>query len=233
MSSTPEEPEDLRPYDLLQVLAHLEVETGPTAWHTEILTSSGKLGLLWDGPPDSERVLVMCGGAVGGVLGPAGGMYFDLARALAEEGVNSVRVDYRRPGDLAACILDIAVAVDLAQRCGGKRFVVVGHSFGGAVAIGAAAALPDLVAGVVSLAGQSAGCEAAKELNGVPLLLLHGENDEIIPFGAAETVRHIAGYGAVVKLPGTGHLLTESGEELRRRLPRWLLAALGGDAQPY
>jgi pimeloyl-ACP methyl ester carboxylesterase len=31
----------------------------------------------------------------------------------------------------------VAVAVDLAQRCGGKRFVVMGHSFGGAVAIGA------------------------------------------------------------------------------------------------
>jgi len=83
-------------------------------------------------------------------------LYFDLARALATEGVNSVRVDYRRPGDLVTCVLDVAVAVDLAQRCGGKRFVVMGHSFGGAVAIGAAASLPDLVTGVVTLAGQSA-----------------------------------------------------------------------------
>lgn len=233
MSSTPPEANDLRPYDLLKSLAHIEVETGPSSWHTEVLSTSGKLGLLWDGPPDSERVLVMCGGAIGGVLGPAGGLYFDLARGLAVEGVNSVRVDYRRPGDLAACILDVAVAVDLAQRCGGKRFVVMGHSFGGAVAIGGAASLPDLVTGVVTLAGQSAGCEAATELNGVPLLLLHGEDDEIIPVGAAETVRAIAGYGAVVVLPGTGHLLTESGEELRLRLPRWLLGALGDGAQPY
>jgi len=70
VSTTPEDQpaEPVRPYDLLKALAHVEVETGPTAWHTEILSRSGKLGLLWDGPPDAERVLVMCGGAVGGWL---------------------------------------------------------------------------------------------------------------------------------------------------------------------
>jgi len=46
-------------------------------------------------------------------------------------------------------------------------------------------------------------------------------------------VRAIAGYGAVTVLPGTGHLLNESGEELRLRLPRWLLGALGDGAVPY
>src|SRR5262249_28355231 len=138
-----------RPFDLLEALDHVEVATGPDTRHTETLTWKGKLGLIFDGPPEAEQVLVMCGGALGGLLGPAGGLYSDLARTLAAQGVGSVRVDYRRPGDLTACVVDVAVAIELAQRLGGSRFVVAGHSFGGAVAIGAATALAELVTGVV------------------------------------------------------------------------------------
>jgi pimeloyl-ACP methyl ester carboxylesterase len=222
-----------RPLDLLEVLDHVEVDTGGDSRHAEILTRAGKLGLLFDGPEDAERVLVMCGGALGGVLGPAGGLYYDLARTLAGQGVGSVRVDYRRPGDQNACVLDVAVAIDLAQRTGAGRFVVIGHSFGGAVAIGAGAALLELVGGVVCLAGQSAGCAPAADLGGTPLLLLHGENDEIIPVAAVDTIRLIAGHGEVVRFPGTGHLLHEVAEDLRRRLPPWVLGALGDGPAPY
>lgn len=221
-------PDDLSPLDLLEALAHIEVATGPRSRHTEILTRAGKLGLLWDGPPDAARVLVACGGALGGFLGPAGGLYFDLAGTLADAGVATVRVDYRLPGDLSACVLDVAVAIELARHHDGSRFVVLGHSFGGAVAIGVGAIIADLIAGVVSLAGQSAGCEPAAELGRIPLLLVHGEKDEIIPSAAAEAVRQMAGHGELVMLPGTGHLLDESGALLRAHLPPWILGAFQG-----
>jgi pimeloyl-ACP methyl ester carboxylesterase len=222
-----------RPLDLLDVLDHMEVETGGGSRHAEILTRQGKLTLLFDGPEDADRVLVMCGGALGGLLGPAGGLYFDLARVLAEHGVGSVRVDYRRAGELNNCVLDVAVAIDLAQRTGGNRFVVVGHSFGGAVAISAGAALLELVSGVICLAGQSAGCAPAADLNGTPLLLLHGEDDEIIPVGAVDTIALMAGYGEVVRFPDTGHLLHEMAADLRSRLPRWILGALNHTPGSY
>jgi hypothetical protein len=189
--------------------------------------------MLRHGEPDDGRVLVLCGGAFGGLLGPAEGLYHHLGSVLAEIGVCTVRVDYRIPGHLTSCILDVAVAIDLAHRGGGSRFVVVGHSFGGAVAIGTAVNLPDLVVGVATLATQSAGCERAALLGPRPLLLIHGADDDIIPVGASETVRTFAGQGEVVVLPGTDHMLTAVAEELRRRLPPWILRAFDGEAGPF
>jgi hypothetical protein len=39
-------------------------------------------------------------------------------------------------------------------------------------------------------------------------------------------VAEIAGGGEVVILPGAGHLLTEAGEEIRRRLSEWIPSVL-------
>lgn len=228
--SAPSEPEaPQRPLELIEPLDITEVVTGPMSRHSEVLTWSGRLGLLWNGTPGAERVVVTCGGALGGVLGPAGGLYHDLGRALEADGIATVRVDYRRPGNLASCVFDVAVAIDVAIREGSTQFVIVGHSFGGAVAISAAAAMPDVVVAVVSLAGQSAGTESAKELADRPLLLVHGETDEIIPVGSVHAIRHTAGHGEVVLLPATGHLLHEAADDLRARLPGWIRRAFDAD----
>ena len=79
-----------------------------------------------------------------------------------------------------------------------------------------------MVAGVVTFATQSAGCELAAGLEGKPLLLFHGDRDEILPFEASEMVRMIAGHGELVRLPGDGHLLAKSGDVLWERLEEWL-----------
>jgi pimeloyl-ACP methyl ester carboxylesterase len=133
-----------------------------------------------------------------------------------------LRVTYRRPNDLDACCLDLAAAVQLAAEGGAERVVVMGHSFGGAVAVRVAVAMPEVVAGVVTFATQSAGCEVAAGLRGRPLLLFHGDRDEILPLQASEVVRAIAGRGELVVLPGDGHLLARSAEVLDDRLDEWL-----------
>jgi pimeloyl-ACP methyl ester carboxylesterase len=234
MAAGPDDADDQRPLDLVGVLDLTEVEPGNGSRHTEILTRAGRLGLLWDGDPDGDgRVLVTCAGAFGGFLGPAGGLYFDLARTLTAAGVTTVRVDYRQPNHLPSCVVDVAVAVDLAERCGGTRFVVVGHSFGGAVAIGAGAAMPEHVVAVATLATQSAGCESAADLGGRPLLLVHGDADAVIPASSSSHVRRIAGHGEVVVLPGAGHLLAEVAQDLRDRLAPWVLSAFDGPPPPF
>jgi pimeloyl-ACP methyl ester carboxylesterase len=81
---------------------------------------------------------------------------------------------------------------------------------------------------VVTFATQSAGCEVAGGLQGKPLLLFHGERDEILPIEASEMVRMIAGSGEVVRLPGDGHLLDKSADALWERLEEWLPAVLAG-----
>jgi pimeloyl-ACP methyl ester carboxylesterase len=116
---------------------------------------------------------------------------------------------------------DVSAAADLASRAGGRRFVVVGHSFGGAVAIQAGVVLGEHCRGVVTLATQSAGCELAGELQ-APLLLIHGLNDEILPPETSNVVQMLAGQGEVVLLPGTGHLLAEAAGDVRSRTEAWI-----------
>lgn len=219
------------PIGRLRPLAVQEVTVAPGLRHVELFTLDGLLTLLWHDAPASEAAVVACGGAMGGLLGPADGMYHDLGTALSARGVAVVRVGYRRPGDLAACVVDVAAATELLAGRGTRRVVIVGHSFGGAVAVRVGAALSGTVAGVVTLATQSAGCEVATELRGRPVLLVHGDADELLPVAASETVRHLAG-GELVVLEGAGHLLTQSGRELRRLLPDWIVAVLGSGSPP-
>jgi fermentation-respiration switch protein FrsA (DUF1100 family) len=214
------------PYERLGVLARQEVEVLPGLRHVELFTAGGLLTLLWHGEPTAGAAVVACGGALGGLLGPADGLYHDLGVALVAEGIATVRVGYRRPNDLPACVLDAVVAAELVARQGAARLVALGHSFGGAVAIQLGAVLPDLVAGVVTLATQSAGCEVADRLAGRPLLLVHGEADPLLPPACSETVRALAGGGELVVLPGAGHLLSEAGDDLRGRLRSWIVGVL-------
>jgi hypothetical protein len=218
------------PLELLEALATEDVEVGPDLHHLEIYTMRGLLTLLWHGDPQAERVVVMGGGGMGGLLGPAGGLYFDLGRQLAARGIGTIRVGYRKPNDLGRCVLDMAAAADLATRTGGQRFVTVGHSFGGAVALQVGIVLGAHCAGVVMLSTQSAGCEDGAALGDTPLLLLHGDRDEILPPDTSAVVRSIVGHGELVILPGAGHLLNEAHDELRDRLMSWIPEHL--DAAP-
>lgn len=219
------------PIGLLRPLAVQEVEVAPRLRHRELFTLGGLLTLVWHDAPASEAAVVACGGAMGGLLGPAEGLYHDLGTALSARGIAVVRVGYRRPGDLAACVVDVAAATDLAVRRGARRVVVVGHSFGGAVAVRVGVALPGVVAGVVTLATQSAGCEVATKLRGRPVLLVHGDADELLPVATSETVQRLAA-GDLVVLAGAGHLLTQAAAELRSLLLDWIPAALVDAAAP-
>ncbi|HEX4979792.1 MAG TPA: alpha/beta hydrolase [Acidimicrobiales bacterium] len=222
-----------RPLDLLRSLAIQETSISPTFHHVEMYTAGGLLTLLWHGDRTEDRYVLMGAGAMGGLLGPADGLYHDLGVTLAEQGIGAVRVGYRQPNELEACVLDMAVAGDLASRAGGERFVTMGHSFGGAVAVGCGVALPSHVVGVVTLSTQSAGCEQAGRLAGKKLLLVHGDRDELLPVMCSEVVNELAGgHGEIVVLPGAGHLLNQgdTGEVLRRRLLEWIPGVLESPA---
>ena len=213
------------PYERLGVIGRQAVEIAPDLRHVELFTMEGLLTVLWHGPTDAERAVLAVGGAMGGLLGPADGLYHDLGCRFAAEGIATIRVSYRRPNDFGRCVLDGLAVADLAARGGARRFVTMGHSFGGAVAVQLGMAMGDFTVGVVTLATQSAGCEDAEGLAGTPLLLLHGDRDELLPVFASEVVHQLAGGdGELVVLPGAGHLLTEAGDELRSRLTAWIPA---------
>jgi alpha-beta hydrolase superfamily lysophospholipase len=221
------------PLDALGVIGSQDVMVTPTLRHAEFFTMRGLLTLLWHEPsenaprPPVPAAIVACGGAMGGLLGPAEGLYQRLGVRWAARGVPVLRVDYRKPNDMDRCCVDVAAAVQLAVVAGGaQRVVVMGHSFGGAVAVQTGIVLSSLCAGVVTFATQSAGCEEA-ELLTAPLLLFHGDRDEILPMQASEVVRAIAGSGELVVCEGDGHLLAKSAELMMAKLDEWLPAALG------
>ena len=230
------DPESKRPFDNLGALAVENVEVKKGLRHFEIYTMHGLLSVLWHGDPKAKEVVMMMGGAMGGLLGPARGLYHHLGEDLAAKGIGTMRVGYRTPNALDACVFDVGAAADLANRNGAERFVVVGHSFGGAVAINLAVGLRKRCVGVVTLATQSGDCQIVADLGDVPLLLLHGDKDEMLPPKASETVLEWArGKGELVILPGAGHMFREAEDDVRRRLAEWIPKAFrkssGADKQ--
>jgi hypothetical protein len=209
---------------MLEALARQEVVLSPTSRHLEVFTLRGLLTVLWHGDPDAEAAVVLGGGAMGGLLGPADGLYHWLGEELGASGsgIGVLRVGWRRPNDLDLCTLDLLAAADLAVRAGATRVVTGGHSFGGAIAVRAGMAMGEWTRGVVTFATQSAGCEGAGGL-AAPLLAFHGDRDELLPVQASQVVAELCGGQAeVVVCPGAGHLLTEAGEDLRARVPDWI-----------
>jgi hypothetical protein len=219
------------PLSALRVLAGVEVPVTDSLDHLEMFTPEGLLTVLWHGAADLEQVVLMVGGAMGGLLGPGRGLYQRWGELLSADGIGVLRVGYRVPNDLDRCLHDTLAAAELAARRGARSFVVLGHSFGGAVAIQAGAALGDLAAGVVTFATQTGGAEAAESLQ-CPLLLLHGDRDELLPHLASEMVHMIAPDSELRILEGAGHLLSEADTELHDLVADWVRARLAAHTPP-
>lgn len=190
----------------------------------EVVTLAGVIPCVRHGGVGDGEVAaaIFVGGALGGLSGPAGGLYQRVA-----ERTGGVRLHYRRPGDLDACISDVVLLADLLIQRGCRRVLTVGHSFGGAVAVGAGIALGTRCAGVVTLATQAPGCERVDELV-APILVVHGEDDAILPDLASRLVHDLAGGPKeLLLLPGEGHLLSGAADLLDRRVAEFALAVLG------
>lgn len=178
----------------------------------------------------ASRGAVWIGGVGGGFDTPARGLYPRLAGDLRDHAIQSLRVRFRYPTKLDEAVHDTLAGLDFLAGQGVERAAVIGHSFGGAVAIQAAAARPDLVRAVVTLATQGYGTDAAQTLD-VPLLLIHGEADEILAPQCSMYVHRMAREPKkLVLMPGAGHCLDETAEAVCREVGDWLKEGLGAGA---
>lgn len=155
------------------------------------------------------------------------------AGALAAAGYPTALIEYRRePGHPDPMVADITSALHhVADQTPGVGVLLVGHSAGGHLAL-LAATRDDLpVSGVLALAPVSSlaeadhldlddgavrsllGCSAEERPDldpgtlpppRVPVVVVHGEDDSLVPVGMSETYAHRSGVGLRV-LPGTGH----------------------------
>ncbi len=162
-------------------------------------------------------------GAGGGLGGPAGGLYERLGRELQVEGILSLQAAYRHPGRLHECIEDVLTGVHFIESMGIERIALVGHSFGGAVVISAGVAARAVI-GVAALSSQTTGASAVAQLSPKALLLMHGEDDEVLPASSSASLYRSAREPKQLLLyPGCRHGLDQCRDAIDRDLSGWLL----------
>ena len=170
--------------------------------------------------------IIWVSGSLGGLDGPSFGIFKTLSATLVKDGISSLRLDYRLPGDFDQCVHDVLVGVNFFKESGVDNIALVGHSFGGAVVI-MAATMSTEVRAVIGLSSQTYGADRVGELSPKPLLLIHGDRDRNLP---ARSSWHIFVHAKepkeIVIYKGSGHFLRECHQELYELLRSWLIDKL-------
>lgn len=195
-------------------------------WSPTFVTNRGNIPARYHPVPEIQKPVlggvVWVGGARGGLDGPARGLYPEACRRLQQKRVAGLRLHYRHPNDFEECVTDTLLGMEFLLEEGFQRLVLVGHSFGGAVVIDAAAMSKHTKA-VVSISTQTYGTERAPDVSPRPLLLIHGSDDEILPCSCSKEVFERARHPKqLVLFPGARHGLDEVRERLLDLLVEWI-----------
>lgn len=199
----------------------------PGEMELEIETSRGAIKAFFTPVEGKTGVALFLGGAGGGVRGPANGSYVTLAGELALKGVSALRLEYREAGEFEECVMDALAGCSFLKGIGAERAVVIGHSFGGAVAVKTGELAP-LISAVCGLSSQRFGTFEVERLS-KPLLLIHGSQDEVLDQQASKDIFERAREPKrLVILEGDGHGLTQHADEVRSLVTQFVLEHAGG-----
>jgi alpha/beta superfamily hydrolase len=217
------DPGDFLSIQLLNVAAR---QISASLFHVALQTSRGEIPGLLHPCEGGTGAVVWVSGAIGGLDGPADKLYARLGEGLVAEGITSLRLNYRVPGELDECVLDTLAGVAFLKGIGAERIALVGHSFGGAVVI-SAGVVSDAVTAVAALSSQTYGATGAAQLSPKPLLLVHGELDAHLAASCSQLIYDWAQEPKkAVFYPGAGHGLRECAGEVTALLQEWLTAQL-------
>ncbi len=229
---------DLR---ILRVAA-APIDEALTALRIRLETTRGTIeGILH--PVEGGTSAVICvSGATGGLDGPADGLYARLPALLAPARVTVLRLDYRQPDVFEESVLDVLAGCSFLVGIGASELAIVGHSFGGAVAIKAGEHHPAIrgavaikagehhpaIRGVVAMSPQLSGTRDVQNL-ACPLLLVHGMSDSVLSHEASEDIyRRAREPKRIVLYAEAGHSLIQVRDALDALLAEWLPPALAG-----
>jgi alpha/beta superfamily hydrolase len=186
-------------------------------------TSRGKIPVIIHAAEGGSRAVLCICGAIGGFDGPAM-LYPRLGLTMPASGFAIARMNYRQPNEFDECVLDTLATLTFLKGTGYQRAALIGHSFGGAVAINAGT-LSAVVASVIAISSQLAGAHVVGELAPKPLLLIHGTADTILPDQCSRMLYEGAGEPKMLKLfNGGDHRLSGCGDELFAIVKDWIEA---------
>jgi alpha/beta superfamily hydrolase len=187
-----------------------------------IRTTRGPIPMIFHGAAEPSRAALCVSGAIGGLDGPSK-LYARLGQELPARGIAIARIDYRAPNEFGECLLDAMAGLSFLRAMQYRSAALIGHSFGGAVAINAGTLAP-LVTTVVALSSQLAGAHVVAELAPRPLLLMHGTADTILSHESSEAIYERAQEPKTLKLmPGADHRFSGFGDELYQTVSDWLI----------
>jgi pimeloyl-ACP methyl ester carboxylesterase len=177
----------------------------------------------------TRKGAIWIGGVGGGWDTPARGLYPRLCAELrlGEAGIGSLRVRFRRSTDLDSSVEDVLAGIDHLEHDGIEAIAVVGHSFGGAVAIRAAARAASVRA-VATLATQSFGADPVVRLGPrCATLFVHGMADRVLPPVCSRSLHALAREPKQLRLyPGADHGLDEVADEVHDLVSGWIAERL-------
>ena len=211
--------------DLQLSLLNVSGEEGPEPGSLRLFldTTRGRINAIGH-PVEGGTGAIVCSGMVG----PAGGVYGRLPTLLRPYGITVLRLAERVPSNLEECVLDVLAGCSFLQGVGAEGIVVLGHSFGGAVAVGAGGLHP-LVKGIVAMSSQLHGTRKV-HLHHVPLLLVHGGSDGVLHYDASEDIYARANDPKRLELyEEAGHSLMGIEDRLDALLTEWIPARLAGE----
>lgn len=224
------EPPNPEPEDLTLSLHNVTAAPGPSPESLAVVlqTSRGEIPGVFHPVQGGSGAVICAGGAMGGLDGPADGLFARLPGLLMPANVSVLRLDYRQPNAFEECVLDILAGCSFLKGIGATDAVLVGHSFGGAVVVKAGALHP-LVRAVASLSPQLYGTRQVEEL-ARPLLLVHGSADEVLDSEASEDIyRRAMDPKQLVLYGDAGHSLGTVADALDALVSSWIEARLLGE----
>lgn len=186
-----------------------------------IATTRGAIPIMLHAAAEKGRAMLCVSGAIGGFDGPSM-LYPRLGLEMPRRGLTVARLDYREPNEFGECLVDAMAGLTFLGGIGYERVALIGHSFGGAVAINAGTLNPN-VKTVIALSSQLAGAHVVGDLAPKPLLLIHGAADTILSHESSEALYERAREPKTLKiLPGVGHGLSEAQDEVFELVSSWL-----------
>lgn len=179
-------------------------------------------------PQAKAQAAIFVGSVEGGWDTPGeDDLYPNICQALNKQGISSLWVQYRKSTSLIESILDVLAGIFFLRSQQFTSIALIGHSFGGAVTLQAAAA-SDMVKAAVVISTQLYGIDAASRLRkDTSTLFIHGLDDNLLsPLCSIQAFNRVQGSKELILLNKVQHDLTAVSHDIEKKITTWLVEKL-------